>query len=349
MSGNKIESKAEQILRRYFDGKYPDDVRGYVQGWIASKDSEEEKNARLRKIFDRMVEYKHNPGDKAFEMLAEWHRRLGVSRTLVVKRHTPFYHTLRFKVAAAAFPLFLVVGVSLFVFTRPKVGVPMAAIAYVNVPDTLGALARVDMSDGTMVLVRPGGSVSYAKKLNGGDKRLMILTEGEVYMNVAKDTTHRFVVETPYLKVNVLGTAFNVEALSDSEYTVVTLYQGRITVNGISGKESLTEIEMNPGQRLIYDNDTDECRIEKTNALLPEWVARKLTFEDATYTDIIRTIEWFYGVAVDVDGVFNQKGDLYFRFTGKEDIETAMQVFQSISREFTYEISGGTVKISVTN
>ncbi len=344
---NKDKISAEEMLAKYLESDYPADVKRALQGWLASEHNREEKEAALKKVFDYTVRYNSRPSRMAVKMLGEWNFRMGRAHVDVMKLirpYTPFYRTTPFRVAAVLIPLLVVAGWLLFYNPQAVVPVQMAMVT-MAVPDTLGAQGRIDLTDGSDVFIRPGSSVSYAEDFQAGEKRRVILAEGGVYLNVAKDSVRRFVVETPHLNVNVYGTKFNVETMPEQGQTIVTLYQGKVKVDGITARNGLSVIEMSPGQQLVYNHGTGEYRIEQTAALLPGWIAERLVFENAKYADIFRTIEWYYGVKIEVEGELKRDSGMNFRFTGREDIETAMWLFQNVSREFDYEHNDKIVRV----
>ncbi len=371
------------FLDAYFNDILPEDVVGDFRAWIAGKYQSEEKIEAMYQLWAKGTELDKETDPDAMKSFEEVVRKLNFPKAfeeeflkmrndipLLQAREEilpcdieeisaaerqpaekrggivlPLRRTVLTRVAAAV-ALICVAGAAYYFITRPHGVEPQIAMIAMAVPDTLGAQGRATLQDGSDIWIKPGSTISYAKDFGAGEKRRLMLNSGEVYLNVASDSTKQFMVETPHLNVNVLGTRFDVEAEPDSRQTVVTLYQGRITIDGIKG-DGVAEIPMSPGRRLVYDNATGVYRIENTAATLPEWIAARLTFEEATYANIFRTLEWYYGITVEVDGEFRYDGDLNFRFTGKENLEQAMYEFQNFSREFTYEISGRTVKVKV--
>ncbi len=347
MTTRKIKSRVEIILKKYFNGDYPEDIRDLVQEWIASATDEEQKDASLRKIFNKMVKYDPKPDKLAFEILEGYHRKLGVTgRSPIVKR-TPLHRRTFFRVAAALVPTLIVACWLIWNYYQTPEVESLTVLAHVDMPNMRGCRERATLNDGSDVFIRPGSLIRYVNESKEGGKRRMMLSQGEVYLNVAKDSLKPFVVETNHLNVNVLGTKFNVQTIPDSPHTIVTLYEGKITVEARTEEEGQIAFNMTPGQQLVYNNNTHQYAIEQIASTLPEWMAARLVFEEASYANVFHTIEWYYGMTVEVEGTFKHDGDLNFRFIGKEDIETAMRIFQSFSREFTYEISDKTVHVKV--
>ncbi len=341
--GDALE-RATQFLGALMDDGLPPYMKKKIQAWFRSEASVDAKYDALGKLFNEL-QPNLNPDRYEYEQFEKIREILGFPPSepapAVKRRLTPGRIALR--VAAVVIPALMIAGASWLWFSRPQPA-PQIAMVTMAVPDTLGAQGRIDLTDGSEVFVRPGSSISYAEDFEAGDKRRVQMS-GEAYFEVAADSVKQFIVETAKMNVTVLGTRFNVEASPDKEFTTVTLYQGKVNVSGLTGKEGVTEVILQPGRKLVYNNLTGEYKIEDTAALLPDWIASRLTFRNAPYSEIFRTLEWFYGVKVELDGNLGEDMKLNFRITGQEDIETAMWLFRNVSREFTYEIDGSMVKI----
>lgn len=344
MSEQEYRGKAKELVRilRTEQHKLSPEMIEKIQGWIVSEDSLEQKDREFRALFDELVHYNAVPSAKAFRMNKRWR----IANRIGNVPHRPLLYSPLFRVAAVIIPLLFLTG--WLVWNLPHTGVvPQASMIRMHVPDTLGAQGKTELADGSDILIRPGSTIRYAGDFSTENVRRLVLDAGEIYLDVAPDSSKQFVVETPHLNVHVLGTRFDVESMPDRAETVVTLYQGRILVDRLGGKTGSKAVEMTPGERLVCQNASGEYRIETTESLLPEWIAQRLTFKDTPYNEILRTIEWFYGVRIEIDGRLKDDTRLDFRFTGREDIHTAMWLFRKVSREFSYEITRSTVRIQV--
>ncbi|MBT1712606.1 FecR domain-containing protein, partial [Fulvivirgaceae bacterium PWU5] len=70
----------------------------------------------------------------------------------------------------------------------------------------------------------------YSSNFPQGYAREVVL-EGEAYFDIAHDAAHPFVIHTQGVTVQVLGTAFNVEAFTGQPAVVVTVTRGRVRVS----------------------------------------------------------------------------------------------------------------------
>ncbi len=67
---------------------------------------------------------------------------------------------------------------------------------------------RVELSDGTRLVVNSQSKVIYPCRFNGDIRK--IYAQGEVFLEVAHDKQHPFIVESEDFKLRVLGTKFNI-------------------------------------------------------------------------------------------------------------------------------------------
>ena len=85
------------------------------------------------------------------------------------------------------------------------------------------------LADGTRVWLNAQSSLRYPVAFTG--KERVVYAEGEIYLEVAKDAEHPFFVVSNGMKVEVLGTSFNVNAYPDETFTEVTLVEGRVAAH----------------------------------------------------------------------------------------------------------------------
>ncbi len=120
----------------------------------------------------------------------------------------------------------------------------------VSVP--AGRTLELTLEDGTRVWLNSGTEISYPKVF-GRRSRSLTLLRGEVLMDVTKDESRPFTVETSSADVKVYGTRFDL--VSDAERGIfsVTLFRGSIGVTPAGGISD--EILLGSGQTLTMDGD----------------------------------------------------------------------------------------------
>ncbi len=349
---NKQKNKIDKILSEYFDVQHSDKVSKAVRYWLVSEKNEAEKIDALWKLFDQRVIEDVNPGAWTDEMYEDLKMRLAAKQThdsgntKVIKRRTPFHRSIPFlRYAAVLIPAMLLVGAT-FGLLHIRHGVsdpaPLAAFVTMAVPDTLGAQHRTLLPDGSNILVRPGSDIAWAGEFNMADTRHVKLS-GQAYFDVAKDSTRQFIVETEHIKVHVLGTSFDVQNDPTAEQTVISLYRGQVRAEVSDG----TTLTLTPGQRLVYENSTGRNRIEPIAGNLPEWVAERLSFKDATLDKMLHVMEWYLGVQFEVTGRIDPAKVYTFRIDGTEDLDTALRLLEELVPGMKCTAYGNTVGVNV--
>ena len=112
--------------------------------------------------------------------------------------------------------------------------------------------------DGTRVYINSDSWLKYPKKF-GLSKREVFLV-GEAYFVVAKNKKRPFIVNLNGPSVHVLGTSFDVQAYPENKDIVICLDEGHVNLTLSSAKE----YPLLPGEKLIYNKESDQCRISKT-------------------------------------------------------------------------------------
>lgn len=87
----------------------------------------------------------------------------------------------------------------------------------------------VTLPDGSKVWVNAHSKIRFANSFD--NNRNIILEYGEAYFDVAKDPHHAFMVQVNDLKVEVLGTAFNIQAFPQLGEIKVAVTNGKVAVN----------------------------------------------------------------------------------------------------------------------
>ncbi len=346
----KIRSQAEDVLNHLLDGDCPEALVASIQEWLVCPAEKEEKEAALKSVFINRVNYEGKPGAWSSRMFRQWKTRPAVRQEFSrmgkpAGQRKPLYRRPAMRVAAVLLPFLVVAGALFWTYSERFRVQPAAQMAMVTiaVPDTMGAQGRTGLLDGSSVLIRPGSEIAYAEDFETGDMRRVKLN-GEAYFSVAKDSLRPFVVETGDLNINVLGTTFNVSAMPGDAVTTVTLYTGRIRIGGMRC-DGAQEIVLTPGQQMTYNNATCRYSIAQVDEALPGWIAERLNFQHITLKEIFDRIGWYYGVGIVSDDFVDD--DVYsFMLSGREDLDTAMELVQYISLDFTYRIEGDRVIVT---
>lgn len=146
------------------------------------------------------------------------------------------------------------------------------------------AIREVLLPDGTRLTLDAGTGVDYVRH---GDTRRLLLPNGRVYLNVAKEPDHaRFIVQSGRIETVVLGTRFQVSQVA--ERTEVVLEEGRVRMQrpGTSSYATLS-----PGERGWWSEDAQAFRTAATTpSSAIAWTRGRLMFENTSLTDAITEV-----------------------------------------------------------
>ncbi len=180
-------------------------------------------------------------------------------------------------------------------------------VSYNTIATPRGGKYQVALADGSLVWLNAASSIKFPAAFTGRERDVEIT--GEVYFEVAKNKAMPFVVKAGGVKVQVLGTHFNVMSYADEAAVKTTLLEGSVKVlNGAS----TTVIK--PGQQAKINNGANGIEV-LDNVDTDETVAWKndlFIFNNAGIETIMRQIARWYDVEVSYDGPITTD-----HFTGK--------------------------------
>jgi ferric-dicitrate binding protein FerR (iron transport regulator) len=128
------------------------------------------------------------------------------------------------------------------------------------------------------------------------------------------------VVETREMKVEVLGTSFEINTYGDRGEISATLVSGAVHVSAEGNS-----VIMSPNQQLIYDLNKGVMKLNKVDALRHvRWKDGVLVINNERFDDLVWKLERWYGVSIiNRTGLkFNQ---LFSGEFDREDIQHAIK------------------------
>ncbi len=229
----------------------------------------------------------------------------------------PTYRKLIFRIAAVLVPLLFIVSTLLIIY-QPEAKVEKDFVVSVKP----GNRAQVTLPDQTIVWMNSNSKLIYSR----GDKdtRNVQLT-GEAFFKVFKDSSRPFFVNVRNLKIEVLGTSFNVNARIKSDIVETSLVEGSIKV---SGEELSQDYFLKPNEKAVYSTSQKMMTIEKTdNRVETAWKDNKLQFRSKSFNEVIKLIEEWYGVRI-VSKCTNVADDRMSGAFRDESLQTVLETVQ---------------------
>ncbi|MFC6100450.1 FecR family protein [Olivibacter domesticus] len=196
----------------------------------------------------------------------------------------------------AACICFILIGIAaFFIFQKPQ----DQLIAQTAFGDT----QSVDLPDGTKVKLNAGSTLYIDQQFNTDTRKVKLI--GEAYFQVVSRPNAPFLVEVGNIKVEVLGTEFNVKAYPN-ENIETTLIQGRVAVNVNEGEriilkplEKLTVATGNlqgasaKSKRVKVSEITGKGSDDRAQIA---WLSNRFAFSDDRFGDVVHQLERKYDV-----------------------------------------------------
>lgn len=152
-------------------------------------------------------------------------------------------------------------------------------------------VAYVALADGSQVWLNAGSSIRYPVAFTGKDREVTIT--GEAYFEVAHDASKPFYVSKDDVRVQVLGTHFNVNTYDDEPDMRVTLLEGSVRVS----KGSATTI-LQPGQQAKVNSTIQVLNGVNLDEVMA-WKNGRFHFDGSNAEMIMREVSRWYNVDVE--------------------------------------------------
>ncbi len=160
------------------------------------------------------------------------------------------------------------------------------------------------LSDGSHVWLNAGSAVTYPVIFNGTERKVNM--QGEAYFEVARrqQYTHNnqagspFIVTHDNVKIEVLGTHFNINAYDDETNISTTVLEGSVRVS--AGNNSVI---INNEQQAAVTNATQPIAIQKANVeQVMAWKNGSFYFKKTRLPDVMRQLSRWYNVSIRYEG-----------------------------------------------
>lgn len=268
--------------------------------------------------------------------------------------------------AAAAITLFAIAGFVWINNSKNDTNKEEAIAKSNEISTRRGSKSRVQLPDGTIVMLNAGSKLAYNKDF--GKELREVTLSGEGYFDVKRMPDKPFVIHTASINIKVLGTVFNVKAYPEDKRTETSLIHGSIEVT-MKNRPS-DKIILAPSEKLVVENNTvvdkvvatsrgtevpdvsmstlmsvNKLRYNDADSSVAEtgWVDNKLVFRDESFEDLARRMERWYDVDIEITDASLREKRLNGIFE-KETIDQALEALK-ILRPFRYEQTGNKIII----
>lgn len=217
-------------------------------------------------------------------------------------------------------------------------GVPQDALQTIYTEK--GVKSEIELPDGSIVKLNSDTKIVYPMNFIGSTREVYM--SGEAYFKVVGDTLRPMIVTTGKgSRIKVLGTEFNVKSYENDIEEHTTLYSGKITL--LSGNGRVEKI-MSPEEQAVVDV-RENVRIVKPDMLADTkaWTEGRLIFDATPMDEVIKMLERWHGVKIDVKDSKILKYKITANFES-ESIHQIMYIIKNCSL-IDYNIQGNMVSI----
>lgn len=161
-----------------------------------------------------------------------------------------------------------------------------------------GERMQFELPDGSLVDLNAHSILQLGEHWEAGDREVWL--NGEAYFTVTKKpaTGAKFIVHTPELDIEVLGTQFNVNTRKKN--TKVLLEEGQVRLLVKEDVNTKEEMLLAPGEMANFSQQTRRIRketVQQTQTVV-SWKEGYLIYQGVSLEDVIADIEDTYGMPV---------------------------------------------------
>lgn len=188
-----------------------------------------------------------------------------------------------------------------------------------------GQRAQLTLQDGTEVWLNAQSTLKYPSRFSKKQRKVEVV--GEAFFDVVTDSKRPFIVGTPQVNLEVLGTQFNIYSYSEVDYVETTLIEGSLKVADKLNVNNSAILKPNE-QLVIHDGVFTISHVYNKEHLL--WKEGVYSFDNERLIDLIKKLEIYYDVTIEIEDpeIFDLKYTGKFR--QRDGIDEILEILQII-------------------
>lgn len=188
---------------------------------------------------------------------------------------------------------------------------------------TTAEVKRITLPDQSVVMLNRYSTLDVPERFTEHERKVAL--SGEAYFEVTKDRKHPFIVQSGSMKVQVLGTKFNVEVYKRDAHIRTILYEGAVA---LSSEKSAQSLLMKPGDAVLFNKSTGSLVKDTTFRMddAGKWMSQILTFHHQPLAEIARVLSNHYDTTIVVTDTSLQAYRMTATFQGNETLESVLHL-----------------------
>lgn len=207
----------------------------------------------------------------------------------------------------------------------------------------LGAKSKLTLPDGSLVWLNGGSQIVYSQGFGVNDR--IVNLSGEGYFEVKHNRNLPFHVKTKDLQVNVLGTKFNFRNYAEDIEAVVSLLEGKVSLNNLIKQGQ--DILLNPNERVVLNKKSGVISVEHGPKVSndTQWISDNLFFDEALLPEMIKELERSYNITISIATDSLKTYRFYGNFVRRD--QSIKEILEALSStgKMRYKIEGKKVTL----
>jgi len=280
----------EELLPGYLSGELSDNDRAIIDEWRMANSENEILFQESLKAWEAMSLLHEMEQFNSFEALKKINTRISDQET------TKWWIYLQRVAAILLLPLLVYSGyISIDYFSQNKT--PKEYVLMQTISSRQGMVTQFALADGTKVWLNSSSELQFPTRF-AGDLREVKL-KGEAFFEVTKNEKQPFRVNAHELKIQVLGTSFNVASFDGETQSEVVLVTGKVALSSDDGKTNVDFGTLHPGQRAVYKQDIRKVYAEKVDVdKYIAWRDGNLIFRNDNMEDVVKRLSRWFNIEI---------------------------------------------------
>ncbi|WP_424961330.1 FecR family protein [Ekhidna sp.] len=179
------------------------------------------------------------------------------------------------------------------------------------------------LQDGSIVTLNAASELSFPKAFSDADTREVEL-KGEAFFEVEKNPAKPFIIKTPTVEVEVLGTSFTVTSREGESTSSVIVASGSVAV-----KYGSNRLELRPNEKAVLDRATGQLfKLTNDDPNYLSWKTKQFIFDDTSLENVVTNLSNAYQVNIQLRSENISKCPVTVSFDN-QSLDTILEVLKA--------------------
>ncbi len=277
-----MEENIHEIIAKKLSGEISNKELIFLNKWLSLSNENKDLYSKLKSIWKHAAEFSVDFNPDISKAIIKYKERVEKAKQLKKSK----FRIIRLSQLVAAAVIVLSLGFFINSYINTK--------DLITVTSDSTATKQILLPDSSIIYLNKNTEITYNKIF----KERIVELKGEAFFEVKKLSGNSFIVETEKTNIKVLGTSFNVKAISNKNKTNLSVLTGKVQ---FTSNESNKKAIVTPNQQATYDNLSSEIlKIELKNSNFLSWKTGNLSFNNESFKDVIKTLSDNYNMKFNV-------------------------------------------------